>query len=325
MTALMQRKNVVALSGGIGGAKLALGLSQVVEPRHLVVVVNTGDDFEHLGLSISPDLDTLLYTLAGIANPETGWGRHDESWRFMAALGELGGETWFKLGDTDLATNVERTRRLKRGDTLSAITADFCVRLGVGARILPMSDDLVRTRVRTATGWLDFQDYFVRLRCEPKVEGFAFDGADRAQAQPEFLALLRDPALRAVVICPSNPFISIDPILALPGVVDALAECSAPVVAVSPIVGGRAVKGPTAKMMRELGHDVSAEAVAARYRAFLDGCVIDASDRAAPSLERIRVLSANTLMHTLEDSTRLAREVLAFADALSATSSQKVG
>ena len=216
------RRTVVALSGGIGGAKLALGLSLVLDPADLVVVANTGDDFQHLGLSISPDIDTVMYTLAGLNNPVTGWGRRDETWRFMQALEQLGGETWFRLGDTDLATNMERTRRLAAGDSLSDITADFCRRLGVRCRVVPMSDHIVGTRVKTDRGWLDFQDYFVRYQCAPVVEGFLFAGVETAAPSPGFLAALRDPALRAVVICPSNPFISIDPILSLGGVRDAL-------------------------------------------------------------------------------------------------------
>jgi LPPG:FO 2-phospho-L-lactate transferase len=244
---------IIALSGGVGGAKLALGLSRVLPPGDLTVVANTGDDFEHLGLSISPDIDTLLYTLAGLDNPATGWGRRDESWNFMAALEALGGETWFRLGDRDLATHIERTRRLRAGESLSQITDDFRRRFGIAARILPMSDDPVRTRVKTKDGWLDFQPYFVRHRCEPVITAIEFAGAADARPQPELLAALADPALSAVIICPSNPFISIEPILALRGVRAALRDCAAPVVAVSPIIGGHAVKGPTAKMMQELG------------------------------------------------------------------------
>ena len=237
---------VLALSGGIGGAKLALGLYRILLPGALTVVANTGDDFEHLGLSISPDIDTLLYTLAGVDNPELGWGRCDETWTFMKALGDLGGETWFNLGDGDLATHVERTRRLAAGESLSGITDDFCRRLGISARLLPMSEDRVRTRLRTAEGWLDFQDYFVRRHCAPVVREIAFAGADEARPQSSFLAALTDDTLRAVVICPSNPFISIDPILSLPGVRQALRACPASVMAVSPIIGGQAVNGPTA-------------------------------------------------------------------------------
>ncbi len=305
---------VVALSGGIGGAKLALGLSRVLPGDELLIVANTGDDFEHLGLSISPDLDTLMYTLAGVANPETGWGRRDETWSFMAALQEFGGETWFRLGDHDLATHVERTRRLRAGETLSAVTADLCRRLGVAARILPMSDDPVRTRVLTEAGWIDFQDYFVRQQCRPATRQLAFAGADAARAHPDFLSALKRRDLRGVVICPSNPFISVEPILSLAGVRDALVSCAAPVIAVSPIIGGRAVKGPTAKMMAELGLEVSAASVAQRYADLLDGYVVDHED--ARSVENIatRVFLASTLMSTLNDREALARIVLAAAD-----------
>jgi len=307
---------VVALSGGIGGAKLALGLSRVLPGDELLIVANTGDDFEHLGLSVSPDLDTLMYTLAGVANPETGWGRRDETWSFMAALEELGGETWFRLGDRDLATHVERTRRLRAGESLSAVTADLCRKLGVAPRILPMSDDPVRTRVLTETGWIDFQDYFVRQQCRPVVRRLAFAGAEAARAHPDFLAALRRPDLRAVVVCPSNPFISVEPIFSLGGVRDALASCAAPVIAVSPIIGGRAVKGPTAKMMAELGLSVSAATVAGRYADLLDGYVVDHADVDALRDIEPRGFLANTLMTTLDDRETLARTVLAAADEL---------
>jgi LPPG:FO 2-phospho-L-lactate transferase len=308
---------VLALSGGIGGAKLALGLSRVLPPERLIVVANTGDDFEHLGLAISPDLDTVMYTLAGLSDPDKGWGRRDETWTFMAALAALGGETWFQLGDGDLATHVERTRRLAAGETLSRITADFCRRLGVRAKILPMSEERVRTRLRCAEGWLDFQDYFVRRRYAPVVEELAYDGAASARPQPEFVAALADPGLRAVVICPSNPYLSIDPILALPGVREGLAACAAPVVAVSPIIGGRAVKGPTAKMMRELGLPVSASSVAQHYAGLIDIYVIDRGDAETVAMPDMRTVKAATLMTTLADREALARAVLAFADEFS--------
>jgi LPPG:FO 2-phospho-L-lactate transferase len=304
---------VLALSGGVGGAKLALGLYRLLQPDTLTVVANTGDDFEHLGLSISPDLDTLLYTLSGQANPELGWGRAEETWTFMAALDALGGETWFRLGDGDLATHVERTRRLKEGDSLSAIIDDFRRRLGIAARLLPMSDNKVRTRLRTREGWLDFQDYFVRLRCEPVIDKLDFAGAETARPHPDFLAAVADPDLRAVVICPSNPFISIDPILALAGVRDALRECRAPVVAVSPIVGGKAVKGPTAKMMAELGLPVDAATPARHYRDFLDLYIADEEDAAAISGLDIPVILTRTLMQDLADREDLARVVLGAA------------
>ena len=311
----MPRDLVLALSGGIGGAKLALGLSRVLPPGALTVVANTGDDFEHLGLCISPDIDTLIYTLAGLDNPQTGWGRRDETWTFMAALEAIGGETWFRLGDGDLAIHVERTRRLRAGETLSHITADFCRRLGIATRILPMSDDRVRTRVRTAEGWLDFQDYFVRLKCAPEVREIAFEGVAAARPLPEFMAALADPRLRAVVLCPSNPFISIEPILAIPGVREALMACAAPVIAVSPIIGGRAVKGPTAKMMRELGIEVSAAAVARRYGDLIDAYVVDHADVPIAGLD-VKIVPAPALMVTLADREALARVVLAAADEL---------
>jgi LPPG:FO 2-phospho-L-lactate transferase len=311
---------VLALSGGIGGAKLALGLSRVLPPERLIVVANTGDDFEHLGLAISPDLDTLMYTLAGLSDPERGWGRRGETWTFMAALAALGGETWFQLGDGDLATHVERTRRLAAGETLSHITTDFCRRLAVSARILPMSDDRVRTRVRTPEGWRDFQDYFVRLRCAPEVSELAYDGAAQARPHPALMAALADARLRAVVICPSNPYLSVDPILALPGVRDALKACATPVIGVSPIIGGRAVKGPTAKMMRELGLPVSAAAVAQYYDGLLDLFVVDHSEGEI-TLPNMRVAKAAILMMTLADRETLAKAVLAFADEVRAETS----
>src|SRR6516225_2751521 len=287
---------VLALSGGIGGAKLALGLSRILPHGALTVVANTGDDFEHLGLAISPDIDTLLYTLAGLDNPELGWGRRDETWTFMAALERLGGETWFNLGDGDVATHVERTRRLAAGETLS-----------------PITDDWVRTRLRTAEGWLDFQDYFVRLHCAPVVSEIAFAGVEDAQPQPAFLTALADKNLRAVVICPSNPFISIDPITILPGVRESLRTCAAPIVAVSPIIGGKAVKGPTAKMMAELGLPVDATAVARHYGDILDLYVADEMDANEVGDLGVPVTFAQTLMSSLEDREALARVVLGAA------------
>jgi len=304
----VSRDLVVALSGGVGGAKLALGLSRVVPAGRLMVVANTGDDFTHLGLAVSPDIDTVTYVLAGLDNPETGWGRRGETWNFMAALEALGGETWFRLGDGDLATHVERMRRLAAGETLGAITADFARRLGIAARIVPMSDDPVRTRLDTAEGWLDLQPYFVRRRAEPAVRAIEYAGAEAARPHPDPLAALGDPDLRAVVICPSNPLISIGPILALPGLRQALKACAAPVVAVSPLVAGQAVKGPTAKMMRELGLAVSAAAVAELYRDVIDLFVVDERDPPGPL--PVPSIRANTLMRTLADREALARIVL---------------
>jgi LPPG:FO 2-phospho-L-lactate transferase len=317
MTAGHDQDLVLALSGGVGGAKLVLGLSKVVPTGRLVVVANTGDDFEHLGLHVSPDIDTLLYTLAGFDNPETGWGRRDETWTFMAALDALGGETWFRLGDGDLATHVERTRRLKTGEPLSNIVADFSRRFRIAARILPMTDDAVRTRVLTSGGWLEFQRYFVEQQCQPEVRDFSFEGAASARPHPDFVAAISDPTLRAVVICPSNPFISVDPILALPGVRRALQNCAAPVIAVAPIIGGKAVKGPTAKMMTELGLRVSATEVARHYEDFLDGYVVDHTDASIAATLQIPTVTAKALMRSLADRENLARTALALADVLS--------
>ena len=303
--------SVLALSGGIGGAKLALGLYRVLPSEALTVVANTGDDFEHLGLSISPDIDTLLYTLAGIDNPDTGWGRSGETWTFMAALETLGGETWFKLGDGDLATHIERTRRLTAGESLSQITDDFRHRLGISARLLPMTDDRVRTRLRTEEGWLDFQDYFVRRHSAPVVRNIIYTGASEARANPDFLAALAADNLEAVVICPSNPFLSIDPILSLPCIKDALRACDAPVVAVSPIIDGKAVKGPTAKIMSELGLPTGAAAVAQHYADILDIYVADEADADEIAGLGIPVRLTHTLMLTVDDREALARAVLA--------------
>lgn len=311
----------VALSGGVGGAKLALGLTRTLPAEDLTIIANTGDDFEHLGLTICPDIDTLTYTLAGISNPETGWGRDGETWQFMASLDTLGGETWFRLGDRDLATHVERSRRLAAGETLTDLTEDIRQRLGIGPCIVPMSDTPVRTIVETPDGPLPFQHYFVREQCAPVVTGFHFDGAADARPAPGIAGALTDDGLGAIVICPSNPFISIDPIFAVPGLRDMLAAAKAPVVAVSPIVGGKALKGPTAKMMTELGLDSSALAVARHYGDLLDGFVLDSSD--ARSEEAVRalgvdVLVTDTVMQTTADKERLAREVLSFAAALRA-------
>jgi LPPG:FO 2-phospho-L-lactate transferase len=310
---------VVALSGGIGGAKLALGLYRTLPADCLMVVCNTGDDFEHLGLAISPDLDTVLYTLAGIANPETGWGRADETWTFMAALEQLGGETWFRLGDADLATHVERTRRLAAGESLSAITEGFCRRLGVRAEVVPMCDEPVRTMVQTEDGVLAFQRYFVARRCAPRVIGFEFRGAPAARPTSAVRAALARDRLEAVVICPSNPFISIDPILAVPGMRAAIGACRAPVVAVSPIIGGRAIKGPTAKMMAELRLPASARAVAERYGGLIDGFVLDAADAEQAAAVDVPCLATRTLMVSEDDKRALAREVLSFAARLAGT------
>jgi LPPG:FO 2-phospho-L-lactate transferase len=305
----------LALTGGVGGAKLALGLSKLLPPAQLAFVVNTGDDFEHMGLHISPDVDTLIYTLAGESNPDTGWGRRDESWHFMAALAELGGEAWFNLGDRDLALHVERTRRLAAGEPLTAVVAALADRFAVRHSILPMSDEPVRTIVSTHDGDLPFQHYFVRERCEPAVTGFRFAGSETAALNPAIVQWLDDPALAAVIICPSNPFVSVDPILAVGNLRDRLAAHGVPIVAVSPIVGGRALKGPAAKMMQELKIPATATAIAAHYRQLVTGLVLDTSDAAladAVAALGISPLVTVTLMHTLADRVSLARDVLAW-------------
>jgi LPPG:FO 2-phospho-L-lactate transferase len=309
----MKTDHYLAITGGVGGAKLALGLSSLLDGERLALAVNTADDFEHLGLHVSPDIDTLVYTLAGENNPETGWGRRDESWNFMQALAQLGGETWFALGDRDLAVNLERTHRLRSGQTLSQVTAAFAASFGVAHAILPMSDDPVATRVMTEAGEMSFQDYFVRAQCEPVVSGFRFAGAESARLNPEIVSRLESPDLSGVILCPSNPFVSIDPILAIPGMRERLQACPAPVIAVSPVVGGSAIKGPTVKMMSELSVPNSAVWVAQHYQSLLDGFVLDAVDEAmANEIESMGLATAatHTVMVTLEDRIGLAQECL---------------
>lgn len=305
---------IVALVGGVGGAKLAEGLARM--PGGLTVIVNTGDDFEHLGLHISPDLDTVMYTLAGIANPETGWGIAGETWNFLDQVSRLGGPSWFRLGDRDVATHVLRGAALRAGKTLTAVTADLCRRLGIAARVLPMSDDAVRTVVHSAEGDIPFQDYFVGRKCEIPVTGFAFLGIEKARPTAAVETAFAAADLEAVILCPSNPFVSIDPILSLPGMRQLIAQAGVPVIAVSPIVGGAAVKGPAAKMMRELGLEPSATSVAARYRGLVAGFVIDAADTArAPAVEALgmAVKVTRTVMRNAQDRLGLAQDCITFA------------
>lgn len=312
----MSAVEVVALTGGIGGAKLALGLHRVLPPGALACVINTGDDFVHLGLHVSPDLDTTLYTLAGCENREHGWGRRDETWTFMRVIEELGGETWFRLGDGDLALHVERTRRLAAGEPLGVFIDDIRRRFGVASRLLPMSDDPVRTRLHTSGGELAFQEYFVKLRAEPEVRAIDFAGVARARVPAGLTEVLTSARLRAIIVCPSNPYLSIDPILAVPGLTTALRGCGVPIVAVSPLIGGRAVKGPTAKIMRELGIETSNRAIAAHYGDLIDGLVIDEADRQVEPPRGLPTQIARTLMQSLDDREALARTTLAFADRL---------
>ena len=316
----MSADRIVALAGGVGGARLADGLARLLGER-LMAIVNTGDDFEHLGLHVSPDLDTVMYTLAGLADPAQGWGLAGESWTFMEQVARLGGPTWFRLGDRDLATNALRTGRLRAGDGLGTITADLCRALGVAARIVPMSDDPVRTLVHSGSETHAFQDYFVRLRCEVPLSGLTYQGAATARMHPAIAALRGDAALAAVVICPSNPYLSVAPILAVPGLRELIGGLGVPIVAVSPIVGGAAIKGPAAKIMQELGLEASAAAIARHYRGLVDGLVIDDSDaslRGTIEADGMRVLVTPTVMRSPEDRVALAQDCLDFAAALAA-------
>ncbi|MES2492928.1 MAG: 2-phospho-L-lactate transferase [Pseudomonadota bacterium] len=305
--------HVVALCGGVGGAKLAFGLAQVLPPEALTIIVNTGDDFEHLGLHISPDIDTVLYTLAGLSDPVRGWGLAGETWHFMDALGRIGGAQWFLLGDRDLATHIERTRRLRGAESLSDVTAVLARALGIAHAVVPMSDDSVRTIVGTATGEMEFQRYFVAERCAPEVTAMRFAGADAARIAPGAAAALARADLGAVIICPSNPYLSIDPILAVPGMRAALAACTAPVVAISPLVGGQAIKGPTAKLMLELGIKPGVAAIAAHYAGVAQRLVIDHADADQAPAVGLPTLVAQTVMKNDADRIDLARTVLEWA------------
>jgi LPPG:FO 2-phospho-L-lactate transferase len=305
----MSAGHVVVLTGGIGGAKLVVGLSHVLPPHRLTAIVNTGDDFTHLGLRISPDMDTLLYTLAGLADPEKGWGRAHETWNFMAALHAVGGEDWFALGDADLALHVERTHRLAAGETLSAIAARFAERLGVRFTMAPMSDQPVTTCVDTDEGELEFQHYFVRRRCAPRLRAVRFASAQQATVSASARAALESHGLAAVIIAPSNPYLSIDPILAVPGMRHAIKVAGVPVVVVNPLPGGHAVKGPAAKIMAELGVDRSAAAIAAHYHGLATAILLDHADAAVGLAHAF----TDTIMGDLPDRIRVARAALALA------------
>jgi LPPG:FO 2-phospho-L-lactate transferase len=299
---------------------LTQGLARRLPGKQLLIVVNTADDFEHLGMKISPDLDTVMYWLAEMNDAERGWGIASETWNFMSALERLGGATWFRLGDRDVATHVQRTQLLSHGSTLSEATRQLCRRLGVGHQIAPMSDQAVATIVRTVDGVLPFQEYFVRRQCQPVIKGIFFEGIDTAAPSPAFRAAMSDRALTAVIICPSNPYLSIDPILSLPTVRDWLSNRTFPAIAVSPIVGGKAVKGPADKIMNELGHDVSALGIAKHYHGLIDVLVIDdADERLAPGIEALetRALITSTIMKTADDRDRLAESVLTFVSSSS--------
>jgi LPPG:FO 2-phospho-L-lactate transferase len=310
----------VALAGGVGGAKLVDGLARALPPADFTTIVNTGDDFEYLGLKICPDLDTVCYTLAGLANPETGWGLKGETWHALESLEAVGGPAWFRLGDHDLGTHLERTRRLCEGQTLSQVTAAFCDAWGVISQVIPMSDEPVPTLVYTDEGPLSFQEYFVHRQCQPEVAGFHFEGVEKSRPAPGVLPALI--AADLVVICPSNPWVSIDPILAIPGVREAIQ--GKPVIAISPIIGGQAMKGPAAKMFQELGLSPSAVAVAKHYGAkrrngILTGIVLDnldADQSVEIEISGMYTLTTNTMMHTSADRLRLANELILWFDGI---------
>jgi LPPG:FO 2-phospho-L-lactate transferase len=299
--------NIVALAGGVGGAKLVDGLAQLLMPEELTIIVNTGDDFNHLGLTICPDVDTVCYTLAGLSNPETGWGQLDESFYVLENIQKLGGPGWFRIGDKDFATHLARTHLLGAGQTLSQVTRFFCQAWGIRHLVLPMSDQPVHTMVNTVDqGELTFQEYFVHQKCEPRVRGFRFSGIESAVPAPGALEAIEK--ADAIVICPSNPWVSIDPILALNGLRGAIPRKA--VLAVSPIIGGRTVKGPAAKMYHELGIRPSALAVAKHYAGLLTGFIIDNTDSDLASGFSIPIFITQTLMNNRNDRRNLAQDVL---------------
>ena len=307
---------ILALAGGVGGAKLANGLTAILSPDDLTIVVNTGDDFEHFGLTICPDIDSVCYKLAGINNVSQGWGLEGESWAFMDAMGKLGGETWFNLGDRDIATHVTRTQMLRKS-SLSEVTAHIAGRLGIRHPIAPMSDDPIRSIIDTDEGWLAFQRYFVERRAQPRFRSIVFEGVEKARPSAAFLAALSDPALEMIVICPSNPVLSIAPILAVPGIREKIAARRVPVVAVSPFIGGQAVKGPAAKIMEEMGQAPTTASLATYYGDLVDGIVMDRGDSDPTPEGGPALLATDTMMHDADDEARLARETIAFGRSLS--------
>jgi LPPG:FO 2-phospho-L-lactate transferase len=311
----MRLNRVVALAGGVGGAKLAVGLQAALPPGALTVVVNTGDDFEHWGLTICPDLDTVLYNLAGVNNPATGWGRDQESFRLLETMGKLGGEDWFRLGDQDLALHLRRNEWLQQGLRLSEVTDRLRRAFAIPSIILPMSDEPVRTLVHTDEGDLPFQHYFVRLRCEPIVMDLSFVGAESARVPDAVAKAIVNADL--IIFCPSNPYLSIDPILSVPGMRRLLQDAPAPKVAVSPIVGGAAVKGPAGKMMRELGQMVSPLTVVDHFEGLLDGFVLDDADGEVAGAANLPTLVTATMMTDLASKKQLAQETLTFGAQLS--------
>lgn len=305
----------MAITGGVGGAKLCLGLAEILSPEQVAFAVNIGDDFEHFGLHVSPDIDTLTYTLSGLSNQAQGWGREGETWHFIEAMRTLGGDAWFNLGDADLAMHVFRTECLKQGKSLSEVTAIIAERLGIKHHLFPVSDDPVPTVIHTDEGSLPFQEYFVKRRCEPKVNGFEFSHAEAARISPSLRAWLRDPKLKGVVVCPSNPYISVDPLLSAANFGRFIKGLGVSVLVVSPIVHGQAIKGPTAKIMTELNIPNDAVAIARHYETLADAIVIDEQDALlSEKIEEmgLSTIVAQTVMLTLQDKIQLAEVVTDF-------------
>jgi LPPG:FO 2-phospho-L-lactate transferase len=305
-----EEKKIVALCGGVGGAKLALGLERISQHGTTTIVVNVGDDFEHLGLRVCPDIDTVLYTLGNLSDQERGWGRAEESWNFIENVKLLGGDDWFLLGDKDLALHVTRTQHLHRGGSLSDFVARAAKRFDIRSNIVPATNAVISTMIDTDQGVLPFQEYFVKLRCAPRVKSIQFQGAAGAVAAPGVLNALSDPALHAIIICPSNPYLSVDPILAIPGITAALRSSSAPVIAVSPIVSGAAIKGPTAKIMAERNVAPSQRSIAAHYQGLIDALVVDVSDEREARDLSVQTFVMPTVMTTIEQKIQLARDVI---------------
>ena len=318
MTELRSCPNgLCVLSGGVGGAKLVLGLSQVLNNDDFMTIVNTGDDFVHLGLKICPDIDTIIYTLAELVDQERGWGLKDESWNFLDKTKLLGGESWFNLGDKDLATHVHRTQRLAKGEDLTSITKNLASSFGVEAKIVPMTNDLVSTVVETREGDLAFQHYFVRDRCLPIVKSFRFEGIKSSVINPSIKEYGEENNKSAVLLAPSNPFVSIDPIIGVPGMTEELVKMKGPKIAISPIVNSKAIKGPAAKMMQELGIPSTSIEVTNHYKGLIDAVVIDHADAAlSEKIEDmgIKVFVTNTVMHSLKEKITLANECLNFIE-----------
>lgn len=308
----MSRESYIVLCGGVGGSKLADGLARILDPEQLTIVANTGDDFDHLGLRICPDIDTITYMLAGLVHPERGWGRKDESWNTLETLRVFGGEDWFLLGDRDLALHLHRSQALREGKTLSEVTAAIASALGVKHRIVPMCEEPVRTIIKTSIGELAFQEYFVRHRCEPRVTGIRFEGIEAARPPVQLLRAMEAETLRAVLVAPSNPLLSIDPILTVPGLRDAIVARGVPVVAVSPLIGGASVKGPAAKLISELGYPTGNFGICEFYGSLLKGIIIDCADEAERHRLNVRTKVYDTLMKNADDRIRVARSALDF-------------